>query len=58
MEYENKEVRFDIYCKRCKRAEEKESNDICDECLSYPVNEHSRKPRKFEPGNNGCAVKE
>ena len=51
MEYENKEVRFDIYCKQCKYIDKKENNDICDECLSYPMNEHSCKPRKFEAKN-------
>ena len=48
MEYKDKEVRFDIYCKKCKYFTKSNKNDICEECLEHPVNEHSRKPVKFE----------
>lgn len=48
MEYRNKEVRFDLYCDTCKHFNRDESNDICEECVESPVNEHSRKPIKYE----------
>ena len=39
-----KEVRFDLYCKTCAHYQEDESEDICNECLTRPVNENSVKP--------------
>ena len=41
---EYKEVRFDIYCSRCVREKEPESDDKCHECLSNPLNLYSEKP--------------
>ena len=43
-----KMVRFDIYCKRCKRWYKKESSDKCNECLAHPMNHESAKPIYFE----------
>ena len=48
MMYENKIVRFDIYCDKCKHKELDESLEPCNECLTCPVNYHSSKPVKFE----------
>lgn len=45
-----KEVLFNLYCKNCEYGKELETFDICDECLSNPVNVDSRKPIKFKPG--------
>lgn len=40
-------VRFDKYCNRCEHWTAVEDFDICDECLSSPANEDSRKPINF-----------
>lgn len=48
IEYNEKEVRFDIYCKTCKHKDKKKHEEPCDECLEHPVNVHSRKPVKYE----------
>lgn len=44
----DKEVYFNIYCATCKHKDEPESSDKCDECLSNPSNEDSRKPVNYE----------
>lgn len=44
----DKEVRFDLYCKKCKFFENEEYEDPCDECLNYPSNTYSHKPLYFE----------
>lgn len=46
--YENKEVRFDIYCETCRHKDKKDHEDPCNECLDNTVNLHSHKPVKFE----------
>lgn len=43
-----KEVRFDLYCKKCKHCNKKEDEEPCDECLNNPVNLYSHKPINFE----------
>lgn len=43
-----KEVRFDLYCKKCKHKDKKQTETPCDECLAEPANVNSRKPVKFE----------
>lgn len=48
MENRDKEVYFHIYCQKCRYRELNESQDPCEECLSYPVNEYSHKPVKFK----------
>lgn len=42
-------VRFDLYCKKCKHYESKESDpkSPCWECLDEPSNTDSRKPINF-----------
>lgn len=44
----DKEVYFDQYCKECKHKNLKESEEPCEECLEYPVNDASHKPIKFK----------
>lgn len=39
-----KEVRFDIYCRRCFYRDKEEKDEPCDECLENPVNAYSHKP--------------
>lgn len=41
-------VRFDEWCKKCKHAEKKESEDPCWDCLCNTVNYATRKPTKWE----------
>ena len=48
MDLTDKEVRFDIYCPKCKYWEVDEIEDPCDICLEYPSNQNSRKPVYFE----------
>lgn len=55
MELVDKEVRFDIYCPRCKHRDVPDWEDPCDECLEYPSNEHSRKPVFFEERDDAKA---
>lgn len=43
-----KEVYFDQYCGTCKHADDAESEDCCDDCLSMPSNTDSHKPVKWE----------
>lgn len=48
MPNEYKEVRFDLHCQKCKHEKVSEIDEPCYECLSNPVNPHSRKPVNFE----------
>lgn len=43
-----KEVHFDEYCKKCKYADLKESDDPCAGCLENPVNLYSSKPVNYK----------
>ena len=47
MQENKKEVRFDIYCKKCKFANTSASNNPCNECLGHPSNEGSHVPVNF-----------
>lgn len=44
MEYPNKEVRFDLYCDRCKYKEKDDYEEPCFSCLDDPVREYSHRP--------------
>jgi len=48
VELTTKEVRFDLWCKKCKHRRKKENEDPCWECLDEPMNENSHKPLYFE----------
>lgn len=41
-------VNFDEYCESCEYCDEPETSDICNECLTNPVNQYSHKPIKYE----------
>lgn len=43
-----KEVRFDIYCKKCDFWATSASSDPCNSCLGDPCNEGSHVPRYFK----------
>lgn len=45
---EMKEVRFDLYCHKCKYHEIPEHEDPCDICLTETTNLHSEKPVCYE----------
>lgn len=47
MQYDNKEVRYDVYCKICKNRDKDESEDPCFDCLQEVVNTNSKKPVCF-----------
>ena len=41
-------VDFYEYCPKCKHFTLDDSDDPCNECLTYPANESSHKPINFE----------
>lgn len=41
------EVRFDIWCPKCKYKDRKETLDPCNDCLDSPSNIDSTKPVMF-----------
>lgn len=43
-----KEVRFDLYCEKCRHVKVAEDKEPCEECLNEPVNLHSHKPVRFD----------
>lgn len=43
-----KEVRFDLYCEKCKHGNVAETEEPCNECLTYPFGLGSVKPFNFE----------
>ena len=45
-----KEVLYSEYCSKCAHKKVKETEDPCNECLTYPSNIDSHKPLKFEKG--------
>lgn len=51
LELHDKEVRFDIFCKRCKHQYEAEGDDPCNDCLSRPYRLGTKKPIRYEEGD-------
>lgn len=49
-----KEVRFDIYCKKCVYKDMAETEEPCNECLTQGYNYESKKPVKYEPKSNNA----
>lgn len=47
-----KEVRFDIYCEKCKYKDKAENEDPCWDCLVETVNQNSHKPVYFKENGN------
>lgn len=47
-----KEVRYDIYCNKCKYKDNPENTDPCWDCLTNPVNWNSKKPVYFKEDGN------
>ncbi len=43
-----KEVRFDIYCGKCKHEKNSEYQNPCNECLGFGCNESSKRPIHFQ----------
>jgi hypothetical protein len=41
-------VKYDEYCDKCKHKDIPEDEDPCNECLTEPVNEDSRKPINYK----------
>ena len=46
-----KEVRFDIYCGKCKHSDLKETKDPCNECLEVTMREGTHVPENWEGKN-------
>lgn len=44
----DKIVDYYTYCPRCAHWKEDENSEACNECLSNPVNEDSKKPTGFK----------
>ena len=44
----NKLVNFSEYCDKCKHYDLDGTEEPCNECLSYPVNQYTHKPVNFE----------
>ena len=42
------EVRYDLYCKKCRYEHTDECDDPCDECLEHSVRFESNIPERFE----------
>ena len=47
-ETDNRMVRYDLWCDKCKHKTINENDEPCEECLSNPINTHTEKPVKFE----------
>ncbi len=43
-----KEVRFDLYCKKCRYFDTQDYEEPCNECLENPAMQDSHKPMHFE----------
>ena len=43
-ENQEREVRFDLYCKTCKYWESPQEEEPCDSCLSEPFNYDTDRP--------------
>ena len=37
-----------MFCQSCKYEKKEDTDDPCDECLTYPVNLYSHKPIKWK----------
>lgn len=46
---DEKEVRFELYCYKCRHSDEPEDCEACDECLQHPTNLYSQKPVRYWP---------
>lgn len=52
MEAIYKEVRFDIWCPKCRYEKTKDTDDPCNRCLAEPANENSTKPIEWKEKTN------
>ena len=41
-------VRFDLWCDKCTHCNAEESYEVCNECLTEPVNLYSRIPVNYD----------
>lgn len=48
MNLKQKEVRYDLYCSRCKHEKLEDSKDPCNQCLEEFLNDGTDRPRYFE----------
>ena len=52
MEPKTKFVDFNQYCPKCKHKNVSATADPCNDCLTVPAREGTRKPEKFEEAKN------
>lgn len=43
----SKEVRYDLYCKKCEHDELPDCEEPCNECMSVPCREATHEPLNF-----------
>lgn len=48
MNTRTKECFYDVYCETCKYKNTEETDDPCNECLTFGYNIDSHKPRRYE----------
>lgn len=48
MDMVSKEVYFNEYCLKCEYEKSPDSEDPCNECLTYPSQSYSHKPINFK----------
>lgn len=48
MEQIEQEVRYDLYCKKCKYKDLDENKSPCEECSDQPIRQYSCIPLYFE----------
>lgn len=48
MDMVSKEVYFNEYCPKCEYEKSPDSEDPCNECLTYPSQPYSHKPMNFK----------
>lgn len=58
MNYRDKIVEFEKYCKTCKHKNTEQHKDPCNECLDNPVNTNSRKPVNYKEAEKKKEKKE
>lgn len=46
-ENQEREVRFDLYCKKCQYQDSPQNEDPCDSCLGEPYNYDTDRPVKY-----------
>lgn len=54
----DREVRFDLYCPKCKYEQNSEMENPCHDCLENPVNDGTDKPVEFHEKTKSKGAKQ